>query len=436
MPTHSGDTPSRAATPESTLPAARNFSVPHPSAPTRANAEIIRDFLDLSFELESGRALPRLTRFEGPITLRLTGAPTVGMQADLAQLIYRLRKEAGINITQVGSGAANITVQAIPRAEIRRHLPRAACFVVPNISDVRDYASARAAGKTNWAALTRRERMAVFVPSDASPQEARDCLHEEIAQALGPLNDLYRLPDSVFNDDNVHTVLTGFDMTILRAYYDPALKNGMSRTDVARRLPAILARVNPAGQRIAARPLPRTPRAWISAVQTALGPGVSSPQREAAARRALQIASAQGWQDHRRAFSHYAMGRVMQPTNPARARDEFILADQFYRRSPATRLHRAYVASQLAAYSVSAGQGDQALSLIGGHLDAAARGENAALLSTLLLLRAEALDLSGRSSEARSVRLDSLGWARYGFGADWAVQAKLREISALSPLKR
>jgi len=33
------------------------------------------------------------------------------------------------------------------------------------------------------------------------------------------------------------------------------------------------------------------------------------------------------------------------------------------------------------------------------------------------------------------VRLDSLGWARYGFGADWAVRAKLREISALSPLK-
>jgi len=34
-----------------------------------------------------------------------------------------------------------------------------------------------------------------------SPQEVRDCLHEELAQALGPLNDLYRLPDSVFNDD-------------------------------------------------------------------------------------------------------------------------------------------------------------------------------------------------------------------------------------------
>ena len=46
-----------------------------------------------------------------------------------------------------------------------------------------------------------------------------------------------------------------------------------------------------------------------------------------------------------------------------------------------------------------------------------------------MMLRAEALNMSGRASEARQVRMDSLGWARYGYGADWAVRAKLREIS-------
>ena len=76
----------------------------------------------------------------------------------------------------------------------------------------------------------------------------RDCLHEELAQALGPLNDLYRLSDSVFNDDNMHTVLTGFDMLILRVFYSPALRSGMTRAEVAARLPAILAQLNPAGQ--------------------------------------------------------------------------------------------------------------------------------------------------------------------------------------------
>ena len=41
----------------------------------------------------------------------------------------------------------------------------------------------------------------------------RDCLNEEITQALGPANDLYRLPDSIWNDDNFHGMATPFDMT-------------------------------------------------------------------------------------------------------------------------------------------------------------------------------------------------------------------------------
>jgi hypothetical protein len=63
----------------------------------------------------------------------------------------------------------------------------------------------------------------------------------------------------------------------------------------------------------------------------------------------------------------------------------------------------------------------------------AKRYENASLLATLLLLQAEALDMSGRPTEAHAARLDSIGWARYGFGAEWVIRAKLREISALSP---
>ena len=63
-----------------------------------------------------------------------------------------------------------------------------------------------------------------------------------------------------------------------------------------------------------------------------------------------------------------------------------------------------------------------------------ARHENAALLSTLQLLRAEALELQGRPREAQAVRLDSLGWARYGYGADWAVATRLAEVRTLTPL--
>ncbi|MFX0544257.1 DUF2927 domain-containing protein [Roseovarius sp. S1116L3] len=434
-PGTSGDVASRAATPDlGGMPEINIFPLPQPSAPTRSNADIARDFIDLALRLESGRDLAVLSRFEGPITVAVTGAPPPTLQSDLSRLLLRLRSEAGIPITQV-SGPANITIEAVSQEDIRRALPQAACFVVPNISSLAEYDTAKRSRQTAWSNLQTRRKIAVFVPNDSSPQEVRDCLHEELSQALGPLNDLYRLPDSVFNDDNVHTVLTGFDMLILRSFYAPELRSGMPRREVAARIPAILARLNPGGERIASRPLAATPRAWMRAMQTALGPGATHDQRRAAAEKALRIAETAGLTDHRRAFSHYAVGRVTQSTDPAYAQTQFATADAYYRRTPDMALHRAHSSAQLAAYAITQGRGDDALAILMPQIAIAERHENAALLAQLMMMRAEALELSGRVSEGRQVRMDSLGWARYGYGADWAVRAKLREVSALNPLK-
>ena len=413
------------------LPAMKSFAAPSPERPARSNRDIQRDFLDLSFNLESGRALPVFSRFEGPITVRITGAPPPTLGPDLNRLIGRLRTEAGINIRRVSRPGASITIEAVTRAEIQRYLPKAACFVVPNISGLSEYRSARRQGATSWSQLRTREQLAIFLPNDASPQEARDCLHEELAQAIGPLNDLYRLPDSVFNDDNVHTVLTGFDMLILRAYYAPELRSGMTREQVAAKLPAILSRYNPSGDNLSPVHASETPRAWIGAIQAALGPGTGDRQRMKAAREALNIARSRGWHDHRRAFSHFALGRVLRFSDPERAHQHFLRAEHFYRRTPGTSLHRAYSASQLAAMAILRGDGAAALDLVAPHMAVAERHENAALLANLMLLRAEALDLLGRHAEADAARLDSLGWARYGFGAEWALRAKRREIAVI-----
>lgn len=431
------DTPTRTAVGQfGDLPPMKSFPDPRPTPPTRANRDIARDFLDLGFQLESGRSLPYLSRFEGPITLRVTGQPPPTLIADLDRLIHRLRSEAGLDIHRLREGTANIVIEAVSGDQIRRHLPSAACFVVPNISSLSEYRAARNRGLTDWTRLKRRERIAIFVPNDVSPQETRDCLHEELAQAIGPLNDLYRLPDSVFNDDNVHAVLTGFDMLILRTYYAPELTAGMTRDDATARLPGILARLNPAGEGLPPRHAAETPRAWIDAIQTALGPGTTLPRRRAAARDALHIAEAGGWNDHRLGFSHFALGRLVQSANGDLALLHFAAADDIYRRNTDMELHRAFAAAQLAAFEITRGNGAAALLRLSPHLATAERYENAALLATLIMLRAEALDLLGRSDEAEAARLDSLGWARYGYGADWAVRAKLRDISALSPLRK
>jgi hypothetical protein len=55
------------------------------------------------------------------------------------------------------------------------------------------------------------------------------------------------------------------------------------------------------------------------------------------------------------------------------------------------------------------------------------------LLTSLLLLQSEALRITGQPEEARRVRLDSLGWARYGFDTVGDVMDKAREAARLHP---
>jgi ATP/maltotriose-dependent transcriptional regulator MalT len=147
----------------------------------------------------------------------------------------------------------------------------------------------------------------------------------------------------------------------------------------------------------------------------------------------VQIAAAEGWRDHRLAFSHFALGRIAQHADPQLARRAFERADRIYADVPGGALHRAFVGAQLAAYALAEGDAAQVRRLTERHLPVAKRHENAMLLATLMMLRAEALEMQGHRADARAVRLDSLGWARYGFGPEWAVRAKLREIAALDP---
>ncbi|WP_120632899.1 DUF2927 domain-containing protein [Ruegeria sp. EL01] len=414
---------------EASLPPAKTFPAPRPAPPARSNKNIAADFLSLHFELESGAQLPVFTRFETPITVRLTGASTASMRQDLNRLLDRLRREARLDIRQINEGQANITIEAVSQRQIHRILPNAACFVVPNASSFEEYSRDRRKAKSNWTELRSRERIGIFIPYDVSPQEMRDCLHEELAQALGPLNDLYHLPDSVFNDDNIHTVLTGFDMLILRAAYAPELRTGMTREQVAAVIPGVLSRLNPRGNRLPAQPISDTPREWIDAIQKSVGPGSGSPRQMRAAQKAAQIGQQLGWTDHRRAYPHYLMGRMLQFNNPQAAQRQFQVALQFLRATPGTEVHRAHVATQTAAFALAQDQGPKVLPQLDQAINVMTRAENASILATLLLLKSEALKQADKPEQARAVRLDSLGWARYGFGSDLVVQSLMRDAT-------
>lgn len=417
------------------FPAMRSFETPTPTPAQRPNSEMAQDFVDLAFQMENGQPLPVLTRFQEPITVRVAGQIPAQMSQDLDALLARLRTEARIDIRRSRDPDASIVIETVSPAQMRRAAPTAACFVVPRVQSWSQMQQSRRNGALNWATLTSREHAAIFIPTGIPPQEARDCLHEELAQGLGPLNDLYRLPDSVYNDDNMHAVLTGFDMLMLRAFYDPRLRNGMTRAEVSAQIPAVLARLNPNGQRGGGQVAQATPRAWIGAMEIALGGQERDSVRRAAAARAIDIGNQMGWGGTRAGFAAYAYGRLQNNNDAGQALQAFNEATRAYGTSPTTQLQIAHVAVQMAAFALTANDAAATIAIADNAIPVARRYENAALMSLLMMFKAEALDLQGNTDAGMALRLDSLAWARYGFGSRDEVIERLNEIASLPPYK-
>lgn len=406
------------------------FGAPRPFPPQRSNAQIAEDIIALGFRLESGREIPRFSRFEGPVGLRLTGAvpPLGAIEAD--RLIARLRDEARIDIHR-GEADNQIIVEFVPRADMRRMVPEAACFILPNVASWDEFRANPRGQHLDWTQVVQREKVLVVAPSDSTVQEMRDCLHEEVAQALGPLNDLFRIGESVWNDDNFQTALTGYDMLVVRVWNDPALHLGMSPDEVAERLPAILARLNPRGARRGPPldPTP-TPRAWTEAVEGALG----APERRRAfalSQEALGVATRQGWEDERMAFSLFLAARFAPDSEGRRALEALTQAAQIYNRRPGGQVPRAHVEMHLAAQALASQQYDLVLALTQNAMPQAERTENGVLLSTLMLLRAQALERMGRTAEADRLRREAVPYAIFGFGSIEAAEDRREEIAAL-----
>lgn len=84
------------------------------------------------------------------------------------------------------------------------------------------------------------ERAAVYLVADEGFAPFAHCLVEEVAQSLGPANDDDALAGSIFNDRSEDVGLGALDFLILSVLYDPRIRPGMGRADVAKVLPQVI----------------------------------------------------------------------------------------------------------------------------------------------------------------------------------------------------
>ncbi|WP_281859702.1 DUF2927 domain-containing protein, partial [Litoreibacter halocynthiae] len=124
VPSTKNEVPGRNSPVATALPPMKTFATQRGGGVNRPNSQIAQDFLDLTFQMESGRPLPWLTKFDGPIKVAVTGQAPGSLEGDLARLLARLRSEAGINISRAARGEeAQIIVEAIPRKTLQKAVP-------------------------------------------------------------------------------------------------------------------------------------------------------------------------------------------------------------------------------------------------------------------------------------------------------------------------
>ena len=137
--------------------------------------------------------------------------------------------------------------------------------------------------------------------------------------------------------------------------------------------------------------------------------------------------------DHRLGVALLTAGRLKLRRDPAAAAEDFSQAYRlFVDRFGAEDIRTAQAGVHLAALAVRTGQFELAIELADRHLPTARAGQNAILVAGLLSIKSEAQLGQGDAAAAQATRLDSLRWARYGFGdADGALAREQAQIAAL-----
>jgi hypothetical protein len=211
----------------------------------------------------------------------------------------------------------------------------------------------------------------------------------------------------------------------------------MSREEVAAVLPKILYRVNPKGRNLPRKPGQPESKAWAQAIEEALSRDAPRSERLEAASLATQIAAEMRPPDQRLGVSLLTLGRLSLRQDPAAAAKDFAQAyDLFMRQLGPDDVRTAQAGVHLAALAIGTGQYETAIALADRHAPVALQAQNAILLAGLLSIKAEAQAALGETEAAQATRLDSLRWARYGFGdTDGALAREQAQLAVLLRLE-
>ncbi len=178
-------------------------------------------------------------KFVKPVRVYVDDRSTAGRGDEVRSFVRSLPGAIdGLKIGLVAKpGEANFRVFVIDRRDYRRVVAEE-IYGRPTSSFAPGKCLVRVVSMRNGIA-----RADAVIVADEGDFLFRRCTVEEVLQGLGPVNDDRTLAESVFNDTSRHATFTSFDRHLLNMLYDPRIRPGMSKREVARVLPTVAADV-------------------------------------------------------------------------------------------------------------------------------------------------------------------------------------------------
>lgn len=219
----------------------RNFEI------VALNSEFTRTGTDLLQETSP----TRLARWEKQVRYRLSGAGVTKADREAyAALTKRLSELTGRDIRETGA-RGDITIMILNEAErqelvrdIRRRRIDDRMRLVVRWASAIDYPCVGQIGFEDGDSGEITSAL-IAVKGELSGMLRQTCIHEELAQTMGLINDDNSVRPSIFNDDQEFALLTEHDEFLLRMLYDPSLSPNMTAEEARPLLPEIVAKLRP-----------------------------------------------------------------------------------------------------------------------------------------------------------------------------------------------
>ncbi|NJM56768.1 MAG: DUF2927 domain-containing protein [Synechococcales cyanobacterium RU_4_20] len=182
-------------------------------------------FLEIALGREWGDTTPRLRRWHrDELSVAIRGNPTAQDWQVLHQVTEELSQLTGMRLRLTEQATSEIEIYFRPEAEFSALLPT--------------YQPGNQGFFWVWWNEAGLERAQILIASEGiTPSERAHLIREELTQSLGLMQDSWAWPDSIFYQGWTTTLAyTAIDQALIQLLYQPQMRTGMTRAEVAQML--------------------------------------------------------------------------------------------------------------------------------------------------------------------------------------------------------